>query len=122
MVAPYELCVNTQMVAPYELSVSTQMVVSYELSVSTQMVAPYELSVSTQMVAPYELSVSTQMGSYARGGSPIVGHGREVPRWWPAFLRFSIQLGLYFIPQHNPIDPFFCRKKWFVSITFSSRY
>ncbi len=55
------------------------------------------------------------------GGTHILGHGREVPRWWPPFLRFSIRLGLYFIPHHNPIDPLFLQKNRFVSITFSSR-
>ncbi len=33
---------------------------------------------------------------------------------------FSIRLGPYFIPQHNPND-LLCRKNQFVSITFSSR-
>ncbi len=31
-----------------------------------------------------------------RGGTPILGHGREVPQWWPSFLRFLIQLGALF--------------------------
>ncbi len=30
------------------------------------------------------------------GGTSILGHGREVPRWWPSFLRFSIWLGALF--------------------------
>ncbi len=59
---------------------------------------------------------------FGRGvGTPILGHGREVPQWWPPFWGFSIRLGPYFIPQHNLIDPSFCRKNRFVSITFSSR-
>ncbi len=45
------------------------------------------------------------------GGTPILRHGREVPRWWPPFLGFSIRLGPYFIPHHNPIDPLFLQKK-----------
>ncbi len=28
-------------------------------------------------------------------GTPILGHGREVPQWWPLFLRFAICLGPY---------------------------
>ncbi len=31
-----------------------------------------------------------------RGGTPILWHGREVPWWWPSFLRFSIRLGALF--------------------------
>ncbi len=31
------------------------------------------------------------------GGTFILGHGREVPRWWPPFWGFSIWLGPYFI-------------------------
>ncbi len=31
-------------------------------------------------------------------GTPLLGHGREVPRWWPQFGGFSIRLGPYFIP------------------------
>ncbi len=27
------------------------------------------------------------------------------------FFKFSIRLGPYFIPQHNPIDPLFLQKK-----------
>ncbi len=46
-------------------------------------------------------------GPRGRGGTPILRHGREVPWWWPPFLGFPIWLGPYFIPQHNPIDPFF---------------
>ncbi len=29
-----------------------------------------------------------QAGTNPREGTPILGHGREVPRWWPPFLRF----------------------------------
>ncbi len=54
-------------------------------------------------------------------GTPILGHGKEVPQLWPPFLRLLIWLDPYFMPQHYPIDASFCRKKWFVSITFSSR-
>ncbi len=50
------------------------------------------------------------LGARPRVGTPIPGHGREVPRWWPLFWGFSIRLGPYFIPQHNPIDPIF---HWF---------
>ncbi len=50
------------------------------------------------------------------GGTPILRHGRKVPRWWPQFLWLSIQFGPYCIVQ-----PDFCRKNQFVSITFSSR-
>ncbi len=42
---------------------------------------------------------------------PILGHGREVLRWWPPFFGFTFRLGPYFIPQHNPIDPLFLQKK-----------
>ncbi len=31
-----------------------------------------------------------------RGGTPILGNGREVLRWWPSFLRFFIWLGALF--------------------------
>ncbi len=44
-------------------------------------------------------------------GTSIIGHGREVTWWWPPFWAFSIQLGPYFIPHHNPIDPLFLEKK-----------
>ncbi len=44
------------------------------------------------------------------GGTPILGHGMDVPRWWPLFWGFSIRFGPYFIPQHNPIDPLFLQK------------
>ncbi len=50
-------------------------------------------------------------------GTHILGHGREVPLWWPAFLRFSIRLGLYFIPPHNPIDPLFLQEKIGLSLS-----
>ncbi len=43
-------------------------------------------------------------------GTAIFGHGRKVPWWWPPFLGFSIQVGPYFIPQHNPIDSHFQQK------------
>ncbi len=46
-----------------------------------------------------------------REGTPILGHGREVPRRWPPFLLFSIRLGPYFMPQHNLIDrPLYAEK------------
>ncbi len=45
------------------------------------------------------------------GGTPILGHGREVPRWWPHFWGFSIWLSPCFRTQHHPIDPFFLQKK-----------
>ncbi len=43
-------------------------------------------------------------------GTPILEHGRDVPRWWPPFLKLSIRLGPYFIPHHNPIDFLFLQK------------
>ncbi len=46
-----------------------------------------------------------------RKGTPILGYGREVPQWWTPFLRFSIQLGSYFMPHHNLIGPLFRQKK-----------
>ncbi len=51
-------------------------------------------------------------------GTPILGHGWEVLRWWPPFLGFSIWLGPYFIPRHNPIDPLFLQEK--ISLSLSS--
>ncbi len=36
------------------------------------------------------------------GGTPILGHGREVLLWWPPFLGYSIRLGPYFIPHFSP--------------------
>ncbi len=50
-------------------------------------------------------------------GTPILGHGREVLWWWPPIVLFSIWLGPYFIPQHNPIDPFFLQKKISLSLS-----
>ncbi len=50
------------------------------------------------------------------------GHGREqVLRWCPSFLRFSIKLGPYWMPNHNLIGFLFLQKNRFVSITFSTR-
>ncbi len=51
------------------------------------------------------------------GDTPIFGHGREVPQWWPQFLGFSIRLGPYFISQHNLIDPLFLQKKIGLSLS-----
>ncbi len=36
-------------------------------------------------------------------GTPILEHGREVPRWWPPFLRLSIRLGPIFYCVLNPV-------------------
>ncbi len=36
------------------------------------------------------------------GDTSILKHSGAVPRWWPSCLGFSIWLGPYFIPQHNP--------------------
>ncbi len=44
-------------------------------------------------------------------GTPILGHGWEVPWGWPLFWGFLIRLGPYFIPQHNLIDPLFLQEK-----------
>ncbi len=44
-------------------------------------------------------------------GTPILGHGSEVPRDDPRFFKFAIRLGPYFIPLHNLIDPLFLQKK-----------
>ncbi len=44
-------------------------------------------------------------------GDPILEHGREVLPWWPPCWGFSIRLGPYCIPQHNPIGPLFLQKK-----------
>ncbi len=52
------------------------------------------------------------------GGTPILGHGREVPWWWPPFGGFSIRLGHYFIPQYNPIDSQFVVKKIGLSLSY----
>ncbi len=58
-------------------------------------------------------------------GTPILGHGREVPRWWCPFWGFSIQLGPYFIPHHGPMDPplfpLSVETNQFVSILFRSK-
>ncbi len=48
---------------------------------------------------------------YRAWGTPILGHGKEVPRWWPLFLRLLIWLGLYFIPHHDLIDRPLCAEK-----------
>ncbi len=54
-------------------------------------------------------------------GTPILGHGSEVLRWWPHIFNFQSAwvpiLGLIVIW----LTLSFCRKNWFVSITFSSR-
>ncbi len=47
--------------------------------------------------------------------------GREIPWWWPLFLRLLIWLGPYFKLIIIWLTPSFCSKNWFVSITFSSR-
>ncbi len=63
---------------------------------------------------------------YSGGGGggvlPNLGMVGDVPRWWPPFWGFSIWLGPYFIPQHNPTDPLCLQKIQFVSITFSYYY
>ncbi len=45
------------------------------------------------------------------GGTPILSHGRKVPRWWPPFLWLSIWFGPYCMVQPDPIDPLFLQKK-----------
>ncbi len=59
--------------------------------------------------APHLVKYNELQGG--RGGTPIFGHGGEVPQWSPPFWRFSIRMGPYFIRQHNPIDPLFLQKK-----------
>ncbi len=56
------------------------------------------------------LICQTWYSRYLWVGTPILRHGREVSRWWPPFWGFTIRLGPYFIPQHNPIDPLFLQK------------
>ncbi len=51
-------------------------------------------------------------------GIPILGHGREVPRWWPPFWGFSIWLGPSIIPPHTLIDPLFLQKKIRLSLSY----
>ncbi len=43
-------------------------------------------------------------------GTPILGYGREVPRWWSMFLRFLIWLDPYFMADQHLIHPFYCRE------------
>ncbi len=38
---------------------------------------------------------------------PIIEHGREVLRWQPPFLRFSIWLGPYFMPLSHLVSEIF---------------
>ncbi len=60
--------------------------------------------------------------AYAQGGYFKTWYGREVPQWWPMFLKFEIRLCPYFIPHYDLIDPpLSAEKNQFVSITFSSR-
>ncbi len=61
--------------------------------------------------------------TFPQVGTPILGHGydgREVPRWWPTFVWFSIWLGPHFILNTIRLTSSFRRKNQFVSITFSS--
>ncbi len=44
------------------------------------------------------------------GGTHILGHGREVPRWWPPFFRFSIRLGLFYTSTQSDWPPFSSEK------------
>ncbi len=46
----------------------------------------------------WQMRLETQWGYSTPGGTPILRHGREVPRWWPPFWGFPIRLGPYFIP------------------------
>ncbi len=55
------------------------------------------------------------------GGTPILRHGCNVPRWWPPFLWLRNWFGPYCMVQPDPIGLSFCRNNQFVSITFSSR-
>ncbi len=55
--------------------------------------------------------VSMHLWNPPREDTPILGHGREVQWWWPPFLRFSIWMGPYFMPHHDPIDSCFLPKK-----------
>ncbi len=43
--------------------------------------------------------------------SGIVPLGWVLPYFGPLFYGFSIRLGPYFIPQHNPIDSLFLQEK-----------
>ncbi len=60
---------------------------------------------------------NSEQNSWGVGGTPILVHGREVPRWWPPFWGFSIRFGPYFIRQHNLIDPLFLQKKICLSLS-----
>ncbi len=56
------------------------------------------------------------------GPRPILGHGREVPQWWPPVLRFSIWMDPYFMPHYDQIVFLFLQTKIRLSLnTFSSR-
>ncbi len=60
------------------------------------------------------LHVVTGLGAGASpggGGNAKTGAWGRGPGVMTPVLRFSIRLGLYFIPQHNPIDPLFLQKK-----------
>ncbi len=45
------------------------------------------------------LSLEIQGPFMGKGGTPILRHGRKVPRWWPPFLWLSIWFGPYCIMQ-----------------------
>ncbi len=69
----------------------------------------YSVSCVVVYMALPELEAS-QLFKYMyipREGTPILGYGREVLWWWRPFWGFTMRLGPYFEPQHNPIGPLF---------------
>ncbi len=104
-------------------------VICHTIKKNVQSVALKSENVNTEWVAEYiffelffgrKRGVNTNLWSWLKshkmtsvpgGDTRIPEHCWEVLWWWPPFLRWSIRLSPYFIHQHNPIDPSFCRKK-----------
>ncbi len=68
-----------------------------------------------------QVNINSGGGGGGGEGPPILDSGREFPRDLPPFLHFPDPIGSFFMLMLILLTPSFCRKNWFVSITFSSR-
>ncbi len=68
-----------------------------------------------------QVATMKKLMSLEGGCTSILEDGGELPLYWPPFLTFSNPIGSLFMPNSILLTPFLCRKKLFVSITFSSR-
>ncbi len=69
---------------------------SFPYLVTSMMSSLYKAILLLIQSSHYKLIPVFTPGRAGGGGTPILGHGREVLWWWPSFLRFSIRLGALF--------------------------